>query len=498
VKRSTFTERRAYDLAPPGVGGQSLGRSAAGGAAWSSVGRLGSQVLQFAASLVLARFLTPTEFGLVASVLVFTQFALLFFEMGLGASLVHLRDLNEQDLQTVFWINAIGGVVFAGLLAACGPLVADFYQEPELAILTPLVALTFTLNLGVCHLALLQRMLKFRAIACAELLAACVGFGTSITCAVLGAGVYALATGSLVQAAAFSASVWLMVSWRPRGFVKRTSLPRIWRFSGGMLGFNAVNYWSRNADNLLVGRFIGAESLGLYARSFNFMTLPVQSLAQVLGRVLFPTLTAMGDDADRVARAYRRAVRALNLISAPTLVGIVSVSPALVPFLWGPAWSAMVPLLMILCVAGVAQSLGTTVGWLYQSQGSTGTMFRVAIGTSVVGIVAMVIGLRWGVAGVAAAVLMRSWVVLWPTMHLATRQVGLAGLTVLRDTVPTWTATAIMFIVVWLVPTVAPLSRTSPWTLLLQVIVGLVAFTICCRTILREAVSDLWSLAGRR
>ncbi len=454
----------------------SMGRAVAGGAGWSSLGRLGSQALQFLASLVLARLIAPTEFGLVASVLVFTQFALIFFELGLGAALVQLRDLRQQDLATVFWINALGGLVFAGLLALCAPLIAGFYGEPGLRGVVLVVSLTFTLNLGVCHLALLQRAMRFKQIALAELTAAATGFAVTIALAVAGLGVYALAIGPVVQSVTMTILLWSLVRWRPHHFVVRASVVRIRRFSAGMLGFNVVNYWGRNADNLLVGRFVGAEALGFYNRAFNLMTLPVQQLSQVLGRVMFPALVAMREDKARMAAAYRRTVASINAVSVPVLVGMTAVAPALVPALWGQRWTPTVPLLMVICMAGVPQAMATSVGWIYQSQNRTTTMFAVGSVSAAAGVLAMVVGLRWGALGVAVAVLLRSWLLLLPTLHFATRLIDLRARRVVADTLPTWGLCAVMFVVVWWLPPVLGAARDGVAVLLAQVGTGALVY----------------------
>ena len=232
-----------------------MGRAAANGALWSSVGRIGNQALQFLASLVLARILLPEDFGLLASVLVFIAFAELFFDMGMGQALVQRRDLRADDINTVFWLNALGGLAFAGLAAACGPLIADFFGDDRLALLAPVASLTFTANIAVCQLALLQRQMRFRAIAITEIAAALVGYGSAIVMAVQGLGVYALALGPVVVMLTRSAIFWTLHSWRPTGWVTRSSVRRIWGFSGGLLGSNLAYFVDRTADNLLIGKF---------------------------------------------------------------------------------------------------------------------------------------------------------------------------------------------------------------------------------------------------
>ena len=461
------------------------------------MGRLGAQLMQFAASLVLARLLSPTEFGLFADVLVFTQFSQLLFELGMGAALVQLPEVDDQDLSTVFWLNAAGGLVFAGLMVAAGPLIAAFFHEPQLRVLAPLTALTYTLNIGVCHLALLQRALRFRAIAGAELVAAFVGFVVTVVLALSGVGVTALAIGLVVQNAGVSLVVWCLVPWRPGRVVARASVVRVWRFCAGMLGTNVVNYWGRNADNLLIGRFLGAAPLGLYNRAFNLMSLPVQQVSLVVGRVMLPVLAGMQDDRARSARVYRRTLRAVNVATVPVLVGLAAVSPALVPLLWGERWAPMVPLLAVVCLAGVPQCQTLSVGWVFQAQGRTGTMFKMGSLSAGLGVLAMLPALHWGAIGVAWAVFARGWLFTMPAFFVACRLLDLSGWRVLADNVMTLALSGAMGVLVWLLPVLGHLSRTAPTTLLLQVAVGVAAYAVGCWCLQRALVEDARAMLGR-
>jgi O-antigen/teichoic acid export membrane protein len=468
------------------------------GAGWVAAGRIGTQAVQFVSGLALARLLTPADFGVIASVYVIYGFTLLFFELGIGQSLIYLRDLTEDDLATAFWINALGGVVLAVLLAAAAPLVAAFFSEPDLLYLTPLVALGFTLSLGICNRALLERELQFRWIALLEIGTATLGFSASIAAALAGAGVYALAIGPLLHSASMSIGLFAVVPWRPKGFIVRASVRRLWRFSGGLLGFNVVNFWARNADNLLIGRFLGAAPLGFYSRAYNLMLLPVTQVSQVLGRVMFPALAAMHDDRGRVAAAYRRALKLINAIAVPILVGMAATAPGLVPLLWGGAWDETIPLLQVLCIAGVPQCMQASAGWLYQSQGRTGTMFRMGLVESSVAVIAMAVGLHWGAIGVAVAVALRAWLFTPITLYIPCRMIGLSAGRVLLDCLPTILVAALMGAIVWLTPVALGVDRDTGWVVAIQVLAGAAAVLLGLRIAQPAVLQELRNMSTRR
>lgn len=468
------------------------------GAKWATASKLGVQGLQFLVGLVLARLLLPSDFGLLASIYIITGFAVMFFELGLGSALVHRVRPSERDMSTVFWINALSGLVYAGLMWAAAPLAADFFDAPRLVQLMPFVALTFTLSLGVVHAAVLQRQLRFRKLAVVELSAAAAGHAVTLTAALLGAGAFALVLGPLVTGGLTTVLLFAVVRWRPRHFIDRTSVRELWAFSGGMLGFNVVNYWGRNADNLLIGRFFGATSLGFYGRAYNLMLLPVTQITGSLGRVMFPALAAIRDDHERVRSAYLRTLGLINFLTIPTLVGLASTAEALVPLMWGDQWLSVVPLLQILCLAGVPQCVATSSGWLFQSQGKTTTMFVFSIVSTVFGLGLMVIGLQWGVVGVAWAVLAKSWLMAPVSLHLAGATIGLRLRRTLRNAAGTTLSATLMAAVIWGLPSALGWDLTSALALAAQVVAGVGVFVGAAFLFDRPRLREARTVLARR
>jgi PST family polysaccharide transporter len=187
-------------------------------------------------------------------------------------------------------------------------------------------------------------------------------------------------------------------------------------FARGLVAFRAVNYWARNADDLVVGRFLGAASLGLYSVAYQLIMLPLHQAATVIGDVMLPVLARCGHDKAQARLAFLRAVQAIALILFPAMCGIVIVAGEAVPVLFGEHWTAAVPVARILAVAGGAQALGVTVGWIYQSQGRSDLMFRWGVFAALVALIGIVAGLRWCIVGVAAGYTV-AIVLLTPVSH---------------------------------------------------------------------------------
>ncbi len=467
------------------------------GVNWSAGSRLCAQGVQFAAGLVLARLLTPEDFGLLASVYVIYGFSVLFFELGLGAALVQRTRPTDAEESSVFWVNVLGGVLFTGLLTLAGPAVAAFFEQPQLRWMAPVLGLSFTLSFGVVHAARLQKALRFRRLAMVEVGSTLIGYAATIAAAVAGAGAYALVLGPVVISLVSSTLLVVSTPWRPRHFVSMHALRQLWGFSGGLLGFNVVNYWGRNADNLLIGKFVGAAPLGLYSRAYNLMLLPVHQIWSA-ARVMYPTLSAIKDDHPRTRRAYLRSVRLVNAVAIPSLLGLAAVAEGLVPLLWGPKWEGTVPLLQILCLAGIPQCLISTTGWIYQSQGCTGLMFRMGVLWSAIGVGLMSLGLMWGVRGVAAGVLVRYWFELPWQLRSAGALIGIRARTVIAGALPVVLVSSVMAGAVYLGPLALDVPRDAPVTVLVQIVTGLAICVIGYLVTDKTLSAELTAVIRRR
>jgi O-antigen/teichoic acid export membrane protein len=428
----------AGDAPDPILGRLEQAPGAASGArsfAWASGSRMGQQAAQFAASVALARLLLPADYGLYAVIGSVVLFANFFTDLGLAAAIVHTSAPSRSFLSTAFWINAITGVALTLLSFALGPALAAIYNRPRLIHLMLIAGLNFGLDLGIVHTALLERTMRFKRLAVLETVATILGIGVSIGAAAAGLGPTSLALGPLAGTVAQSVMLWIAVPWRPGLAVSRNDAVGIARYGRGLVGFNITNYWSRNADNLLLGRFASATALGLYSRAYNLMSVPIFQINAVLGRVLFPTLTRVRDQQGAVGATWLRATKLTIAAALPVALLFATAAPALVAGLYGPRWHGAAILLELLSFAAVAQLLPATTGPVFQALGKTDAMFRLGLAMSTATVAAIVAGLPWGATGVAAGILIRSWVLIWVPVRVACRYMGLPLRRVAREMV---------------------------------------------------------------
>ena len=400
-----------------------LGEGARRGGLWLAGSSWGAQAFQFLISIVMAHLLLPRQFGQTALVYAIAGFAVIFTDLGLSAAVVHAKQATEEVLSTAFWLSALSGVALTIIVSAAGFPIAALYGHPALAGLFIVVSLNFALSLGAIHLALLERTFNFRRIALIEAPSAVVGFASMPLFVWAGFGVYSIVLGPLVTTILSTILLWWTVPWHPQFCFSASAMKHIWNFSKGLVGSNALNYWSRNLDNVMLGAYVSEADLGEYNRSYNLMLLPIGQVSQVVMRGLYPALARMQDDPPRMGRAWIRAVVvAGGAFTLPLTLTMSATAPSLIRFLYGHRWDGAIPLLEILCLAAVPQMIGASCGAPYRAANKATLGFKLQIINTTTTVIAIVVGVQWGAIGVAVAILVKSclnvWVVVIPLSRI--------------------------------------------------------------------------------
>jgi O-antigen/teichoic acid export membrane protein len=391
------------------------------GIAWSVITRIASQVIQFGVSVVLARLLFPADFGLVGMVGVFTGFAAVFIDFGIGSAIVQRPDLDERQVRAAFTATLVVGAVTTLLIAAGAPLIAAFYHRDELVVLTRVSALGFLLSsIGVVPRAMLMRGLQIKRLMLLDLAVLVASSACSVALALSGAGVWTVVVGSLVVAAGQSFLPVLFGPWKVGFAIDLRHLRPLMAVSLNLLGFNVINYWSRNVDNLLIGRLLGETSLGLYTRAYTLMLLPITQVTGVLSSSMMPMLSRVSHDRARSKNLFLRALGMIALVGFPMMLGLAAVAGPFVRAVYGPKWLELVPLLRLLAIVGALQMLTSPTGWIFVAQGRTDIMLRWGLAACSAIIVAICVGAYIGSAlSVAIAYFVINLVLFAPCLALA-------------------------------------------------------------------------------
>lgn len=385
-------------------------RTARGGAV-----TFASQGFKFAASMgatvVLARLLRPADYGLVGMAVVVTGFVSMFKDLGLSAATVQREEITRAQVSTLFWVNVALSVGIGFLTAAIAPLVSWFYGEPRLTAITLAYSAGFLLGgLTVQHEALLRRQMRFGALAAAEVAALLSSIAATVLLAWYGAGYWALVGGHLALSLVYMVAVWAACGWMPGPPVRGSGVRSMLAFGGNLTGFGVVNYFGSNLDNLLVGRFWGVQQLGLYAKAYQLLLLPIDQINTPVAGVSIPALSRLTDAPERYRAAYLRILEKLTIITMPLAAFMIVTSDWLVRVVLGPQWDATARIFAILGFAAFIWPVLNSTGWLFISQDRTREMFRWGFVDVTMKVLSVVAGLPWGATGVAVGIVVRIFV----------------------------------------------------------------------------------------
>ncbi len=361
-------------------------------------------VITIAATGVMARLLRPSDYGLIGMVAFFTYFVAMFKDLGLSVATIQKSEITRDQVSTLFWLNVVVSVAITVVMIALSPFVSWFYGDQRLLSITVVTALGFVLGgLTVQHEALLRRQMRFFSLVSISLTSTVVGYIVGIYLAWRGFSYWSLVFSQLALLLTNTIGVWLACRWRP-GLPKRNSGVRsMIAFGRNFTGFSIINYFSRNLDNLLLGKIWGANELGLYNRAYQLMTLPIDQVNEPITSVAIPALSRIKDEEQRYRRAYLRMLEKIAMFTMPAIAFMMATSDWIVQLILGPQWSATSRIFLLLGITGLFQPIANTTGWLFLTQGRSRHMFQWGLISGPLTVGSILLGLPWGAVGVATS-----------------------------------------------------------------------------------------------
>ena len=352
---------------------------------------------QIVITMILARLIAPEDFGLVAIVAVFTGLFSLLSDMGVGVAIVQYRDLTEEDYGALFGFSVLLALGLTAAFCAASPLIAAFYGDPRLIALCCAASpqlLFATLNMVPSGLMLKER--RFDTIGIRLVCATVVSGAVAIGLALAGAGCYAL-----VAQSALSALIVLAWNLGTRGirFVSlrfKAPLRRIFSYSAYQFGFSLINYFSRNLDNMLIGRFMGSAQLGYYDKAYKLTGYPLSAFSSVIGSIIQPYMAEHQDEPDAIFNCFMKIEKLLSLVGVVVAVVFISASSEIIQVCFGPGWESSIPVFAVLGVSVYFQMMGNPSGAFFQSLGRTDYMFRVGVINTCITVIGLCAGLFGG------------------------------------------------------------------------------------------------------
>jgi O-antigen/teichoic acid export membrane protein len=375
-------------------------------------------ILQTVSTVVLARLLTPQEYGLVAMVLVLTIFVKRFQDLGLSAATIQKDGLTHEQISTIFWVNVALGASLSLAIAASGPALAWFYKRPEVSWIAVASSANFLIaSLGAQHAVLLKRQMRFDALATRQIVSAVLGVIVSISTAVMGLGYWALVLGELTRTCFGTLLLWRGSSWRPGPPRRGAGVRGLLRFGANVTGFEFANYFARHADNLLIGRVWGPEILGFYSKAYSLLMLPFNNLRGPLTDVAFPVLSQLQHDPPRYRAYFRKYLSLMAFVTMPAAASLLVCSDNLVRVALGPQWTQSAEIFAVLAVTGFIQPVASTRHLVQVTTGQDGKYLRLGLWNAVITVAGFLIGIRWGAVGVAVSYGIVNYAMLYPLLR---------------------------------------------------------------------------------
>jgi O-antigen/teichoic acid export membrane protein len=475
----------------------SLKKAAASGIKWATVSQISRQIMGLVTTMTLARILPPSDFGLVGMATIATGFVGVFGDLGTSSAVIQRKNTSDLLLNSLFWINVVIGLLAMLIILVIAPLIASFYQEPRVTLILRVLSLNFVISsLSNIQKAILERNLAFNISAKLEIVVVLSGALIGISSAIKGWGVWSLVAQSLTVSIISTILLWLVSQWRPKLIFDWKEFQGVSNYSLNLTAFNIFNFFSRNADYILIGRFLGTQDLGYYTLAYRLMLYPLQNISGVISRVMFPTFSKIQDDNPRFRSAYLKANSTIALISFPLMLGLWALADPFVLTFFGQNWKPVILLLMILSPLGMEQSIGTTVGIIYQVKGRTDWMLRWEMGSGILMVISFVIGLRWGIVGVSAAYTIANFSLTYLSLAIPFRLIQLPVRDFLAALSRPLTSSLFMLGVLLGIKVLMPANLPSVWVLGILAPIGCIVYMLASWLINREQLQQLLDVVG--
>lgn len=469
----------------------SLKREALRGVFWSFVERFGTQFILLLTQIVLARLLLPGDFGLIGMLSIFMAIAQSFVDSGFGNALIQKKDTDNVDYSTVFYFNLAISVLVYALLFVSAPAIAAFFKQEKLVLLTRVLGLMIIFNgLGLIQFAKFRRELNFKAIAKSNLVANTLAAGIGITLAFMKFGVMALAIQMLCIYFFKTVLFWIISDWRPKWVFSFKSFKGLFSFGSKLLLSGIMDQVFENIYVFIIGKYYSKTDTGYYTQAKKFQEVPVTTLSAIVGSVTFPAFSKIQDDDERLRIGFQKLIKLLVFFNFPLMLGLAAIAENLFLHLIGAKWLPAVPYFQLLCIAGMLYTLHTSNLSLLQVKGRSDLFFRLEVVKKVIILLAIVIGINWGILGLIIGRVISSFIAYAINAFYSGRLIGYGIFQQLRDIYTYAITSVVMAVGVYMIGMMA----NSLLVLLLQIFTGLIFYLLMALIFKQDALIDSFKL----
>lgn len=387
------------------------------GVKWSTLASFINSIVQIIQLAILARLLEPTDFGLIALVMVVIGFSQMFIDMGLSNAIIYKQKISIEQLSSLYWLNVLIGIMFFVLLIFSSPLIAKIYEDPKLTTLINIVAITFLIKpWGQQFMVLLQKNLQFNAIAIIDIISRFFSFLVIIILAYNDFGVYSLAIGSIVFSiiSTIGYNYYGRNLYKPKLYMNVKQLKDFLSFGLFQMGEKIIQYFSTQFDTLLIGKLLGVEMLGVYNVAKNLVSKPSSIINPIVTKVTFPLMSKFNDDITQLKSVFLKMMNFLAYANFPVYLLIAVLAKPIIFLMFGKEWEEAIPIVQILSITFLLLSIGNPSGSLLLSRGKANIAFYWNLTLFIFYPLSIYIGSFWGIVGITWGTLILQLFLLYP------------------------------------------------------------------------------------
>lgn len=449
------------------------------GLLWSFTESFANQGLLFIIGIVLARLLSPKEFGLIGMITVFIAISESFIDSGFSQALIRKKDCTETDLSTVFYFNLIIGVLFFGTLVLTAPAISRFFKEPQLIGLVRVLGLVLIIDaLSLVQRTTLTRRINFKLQAKISIISTIFSGIVGISMAYKGFGVWSLVAKTISQRLMNSFLLWLWNHWSPRFILSKKSFNELFSFGSKLLASGLIDTLYKNIYYLIIGKYFNATELGYYTRADQFSNLPSKNINGIISRVSYPVLSQLQDESLKLKDGYKKIIKSTMLITFLMMFSMAAVAEPMVITLIGEKWRSSVVYLQLLCLAGALYPLHSLNLNMLKVRGRSDLFLRLEIIKKILAIPAIIIGIIWGIKIMIIGMCVNSLFAYYLNSFYSGRLINYPIREQLKDILPSFILSVFIGAFLALIGKLIPFPDLPK--LILQICVGgVLAFGLC-------------------
>lgn len=431
---------------------ESLKHKTVKGVGWSFADNISSSGVSFLVGLVLARLLTPAEYGIMAMIAIFIAISNSIIDSGFSNALIRKTDIKRIDYNTVFFFNLVVGVILYVLLYFCAPSISSFFNEPILIPVTRVIGLVLIINsLGIIQRTIMVREIDFRTQTKISLIASLSSGGIGIVMAFYGYGVWSLVGQQVSRQLLNTVFLWLYSAWRPVCEFSADSFKCLFGFGSKLLLSGLLDTLYKNIYYIVIGRFYSSAQLGQYTRAEQFNTIFSSNLTSVVQRVSYPVLSSIQDEPERLREAYRRVIKTTMLISFACMLGLAAVAKPLILLLIGEKWLVSVSYLQIICFAGMLYPLHAINLNILQVKGRSDLFLKLEIIKKIIAVIPIFLGIMYGIEYMLWGSVLISFIAYFLNSYYSAGLIRYPTIEQIKDVFPTFAVSLSVAFVMWII-----------------------------------------------